>query len=776
MTRNLSFKLFVFSFIGLALLCLTPSLLFASNWNTKSFDYNNLDIEEIPNDFPSNTSFVSIACKDYRNKRWQWKINTYYSNSFFWAFENGRNNRTLFIGKRAGPESFVITSSQARKEGRDQPDFLTFRVQTSDIHKSLLAGEVVGKRGGNSWWEECKMSTNSSYSRSAETIEIVEKYVNLGSLVSLQKQALQQMAEWGIKKNSRFDFEGARARITPEFLAYTQAEEKKREAKRAAEQAAKKKVEEEAKRAAELAAKKKVEEEAKLAAELAAKKKAEEEAKLAAEQAAKKKAEEEAKRAAELAAKKKAEEEAKLAAELAAKKKAEEEAKRAAELAAKKKAEEPKLVAELAAKKKAEEEAKLVAELAAKKKAEEEAKLAAELAAKKKAEEAKQLKEDISLAREEAPQLYEFTVQFGKEGKAGDIISWSQMYSRAPKLDQSWSEKEFILYKNFKSEAFSNKEFFSFVDGKRKSLADQKLAKVEKSLADLKTASLELQSLVAERFGEKSAEEISALVTKIQKNINEDRPEKLLDKLDELSGYLQKAQVIIEEDKATKQFRKSLSNFKDKVKEVDVGSVSKQILSQAENLSNQLEDISKMALGELRILAEKAERIAKIIDEDTVNKEKLARANKEAEDRKKQKKIGEKIRAEAKKLDLDLFSQKWRKTDRAKLREEWINTVVSVDVVLLSVELAKANTIIFDYESDTPSIYASNVVSISILKNPDGNAIGLSRPDKFEAVAEQIIAGKLKSAKGKRGTVFGTITRIEEDGKIVLGGDLSHFY
>ena len=664
MTRNLSFKLFVFSFIGLALLCLTPSLLFASNWNTKSFDYNNLDIEEIPNDFPSNTSFVSIACKDYRNKRWQWKINTYYSNSFFWAFENGRNNRTLFIGKRAGPESFVITSSQARKEGRDQPDFLTFRVQTSDIHKSLLAGEVVGKRGGNSWWEECTMSTNSSYSRSAETIEIVEKYVNLGSLVSLQKQALQQMAEWGIKKNSRFDFEGARARITPEFLAYTQAEEKKREAKRAAE------------------------------------------------------------------------------------------------LAAKKKVEEPKLVAELAAKKKAEEEAKL----------------AAELAAKKKAEEAKQLKEDISLAREEAPQLYEFTVQFGKEGKAGDIISWSQMYSRAPKLDQSWSEKEFILYKNFKSEAFSNKEFFSFVDGKRKSLADQKLAKVEKSLADLKTASLELQSLVAERFGEKSAEEISALVTKIQKNINEDRPEKLLDKLDELSGYLQKAQVIIEEDKATKQFRKSLSNFKDKVKEVDVGSVSKQILGQAENLSNQLEDISKMALGELRILAEKAERIAKIIDEDTVNKEKLARANKEAEDRKKQKKIGEKIRAEAKKLDLDLFSQKWRKTDRAKLREEWINTVVSVDVVLLSVELAKANTIIFDYESDTPSIYASNVVSISILKNPDGNAIGLSRPDKFEAVAEQIIAGKLKSAKGKRGTVFGTITRIEEDGKIVLGGDLSHFY
>ena len=681
MTSNLSFKLFVFSFIGLALLCLTPSLLFASNWNTKSFDYNNLDIEEIPNDFPSNTSFVSIACKDYRNKRWQWKINTYYSNSFFWAFENGRNNRTLFIGKRAGPESFVITSSQARKEGRDQPDFLTFRVQTSDIHKSLLAGEVVGKRGGNSWWEECKMSTNSSYSRSAETIEIVEKYVNLGSLVSLQKQALQQMAEWGIKKNSRFDFEGARARITPEFLAYTQAEEKKREAKRAAEQAAKKKVEEEA-----------------------------------------------------------------------------------------------KLAAELAAKKKAEEEAKLAAEQAAKKKAEEEAKLAAELAAKKKAEEAKQLKEDISLAREEAPQLYEFTVQFGKEGKAGDIISWSQMYSRAPKLDQSWSEKEFILYKNFKSEAFSNKEFFSFVDGKRKSLADQKLAKVEKSLADLKTASLELQSLVAERFGEKSAEEISALVTKIQKNINEDRPEKLLDKLDELSGYLQKAQVIIEEDKATKQFRKSLSNFKDKVKEVDVGSVSKQILGQAENLSNQLEDISKMALGELRILAEKAERIAKIIDEDTVNKEKLARANKEAEDRKKQKKIGEKIRAEAKKLDLDLFSQKWRKTDRAKLREEWINTVVSVDVVLLSVELAKANTIIFDYESDTPSIYASNVVSISILKNPDGNAIGLSRPDKFEAVAEQIIAGKLKSAKGKRGTVFGTITRIEEDGKIVLGGDLSHFY
>lgn len=175
MESNISLKSVLFRFASLAFLCLVPSLLFASNWNTQSFDYEKLDVEKIPPDFPNNKGVMSIACKNHQNKSWKWKINAFYSNSFFWAFGDGKSIRTLFIGKRVDPENFLITSSQARKEKKDHSEFLSFRVNTSNIHESLLAGDVLGKRSGNSWSEECTISADPSYSKSAVFVEIVEK-------------------------------------------------------------------------------------------------------------------------------------------------------------------------------------------------------------------------------------------------------------------------------------------------------------------------------------------------------------------------------------------------------------------------------------------------------------------------------------------------------------------------------------------------------------------------------------------------------------------------
>ena len=179
------------------------------------------------------------------------------------------------------------------------------------------------------------------------------------------------------------------------------------EARRKAEEAARKAAAEEARRKAEEAARKAAAEEARRKAEEAARKAAAEEARRKAEEAARKAAAEEMRRKAEEAARKAAAEEARRKAEEAARKVAAEEARRKAEEAARKAAAEEEVcrkAEEAARKAAAEEEARRKAEEAARKAAAEEARRKAEEAARKAAEEARRKAEEAArkAAAEEA--------------------------------------------------------------------------------------------------------------------------------------------------------------------------------------------------------------------------------------------------------------------------------------------------------------------------------------------------------------------------------------
>ncbi|MFE7378401.1 hypothetical protein ACFU6E_27995 [Bacillus cereus] len=177
---------------------------------------------------------------------------------------------------------------------------------------------------------------------------------------------------------SEFKIEDARRKAEEE--ARKQAEAK---ARRKAEVEARKQAEAETRRKAE-------EEEARKQAEAEARRKAEEEARKQAEAETRRKAEEEARKQAEAEARRKAEEEARKQAEAEARRKAEEEARKQAETEARRKVEEEaRKQAEVEARRKAEEETKKQAEVEARWKAEEEARKQAEAEARRKAEEKK---------------------------------------------------------------------------------------------------------------------------------------------------------------------------------------------------------------------------------------------------------------------------------------------------------------------------------------------------------------------------------------------------
>ena len=721
----------------------------AANWNTDSFDYSALKVIEVPDSFPERSQEVLLRCNASNGNSWTFRLQAFYSNDFFWAYDHGRNNRTLFVGKRTSDDKFVIKSSQARSKKRDQPDYLTISINSPNLHEALLSGKFGGERGGNSWWEKCLMSTTDRYSKA---LSISERYSNLQSTIARQKFGLPAMAEFGIATKQKYNFEALRDALEPEYIAIVEA----RKAKRMAEFAAKKKAEEEAKRAAELAAKKRAEEEAKRAAELAAKKKAEEEAKRAAELAAKKKAEEEARRAAELAAKKKAKAEVSPEAKLAAKKKAEEEAKRAAELAAKKKAEEAaKRAAELAAEKKAEEEAKRAAELAAKKKVEEEAKRVA-------------LKKAISEAQKEAAQLYGFTIQYVKDGLAPDVVAWSKNYSAAPKLDAEWGAEELTGYNSFKNKVFANQAFKNYVDEKKSTVQDQIRQQKESTLTALVAAKDNLEPLIIERFGEDSAEAISRLIEKINFELEKNLDDETLEQKN-LDSLLKSASRLIEDDQRVKNMAEALSSFSSKIEALDLTEMTADLAKKAQDLSSQLSEVKNMGVAELETFSKRADFIVKSLDEQLAKNQ--ARAAKKAKDLadKKFKELNQTAEA----LDLDLFSQRWRKSNREVLREEWVNKYVKISVVLMNIIKAEEESVILVYESATPSLFASNSVSITIKKSgtwPSAN------PKQFESLKNEILTGKWRSRKGKKGTVYGVINEIDERGTIVLDDDMTFFY
>ena len=669
----------------------------AANWNTDSFDYSNLRVIDVPSGFPERSQEVSLRCNADNGNSWTFRLQAFYSNDFFWAYDHGRNNRTLFVGKRTSSDKFVIRSSQARSKKRDQPDYLTISINSPNLHEALLSGKFGGQRGGNNWWEKCLISTD----RFSKALSTSRRYGQLKSAIARQEFGLSAMAEFGIAAKQKYNFEALRDALEPEYIAILE----ERKAKRAAEMAARKKLKE--KRAAELAAKKKAKEEVSPEAKLAAKKKAEEEAKRAAELAAKKKAEEETKRAAELAAKKKAEEEAKRAAELAAKKKAEEEAKRVA------------------------------------------------------------LKKAVSEAQQEAAQLYGFAIQYVKDGLASDVVAWSKDYSAAPKLDTEWGEGELTGYNSFKSKVFANQAFKNYLDEKKSAIQDQIKQQKKNTLSALAEAKDKLEPLIIERFGEDSAEVISRLIEKINFELEKNLDDETLEQKN-LDSLLQSASRLIEDDQRVKNIGKALSSFSSKIEALDLTEMTADLAKKAQDLSGQLSEVKNMGVAELETFSKRAEFIVKSLDEQLAKNQAIAA--KKAKDL-ADKKFRE-LNQTAEALDLDLFSQRWRKSNREVLREEWVTKYVKISVVLMNI-IKEEESVILVYESATPSLFASNSVSITIKKSgtwPSAN------PKQFESLKNEILTGKWRSRKGKKGTVYGVINEIDERGTIVLDGDMSFFY
>ena len=409
----------------------------------------------------------------------------------------------------------------------------------------------------------------------------------------------------------------------------------------------------------------------------------------------------------------------------------------------------------MAAKKKAAEEAKRAAELAAKKKAEEEAKILA-------------LTKAISEAQQEAAQLYGFAIQFVKDGLASDVVAWSKNYSAAPKLDNKWGAGELTGYKSFKSKVFANQAFKKYLDEKTSAAEDQIRNQKKNTLSALAAAKDNLKPLVIERFGEESAEVISQLIEKIDSELAKNLNDKTL-KQKNLDLLAQRASRFIEDDQRVKSMAEAISSLTSKIEATDTSEITAALAKKAQDLSSQFSEVKNMGVTELEAFSKRAEFIVKSLDEQlTKNQDRAAKKAKALADKKFRE-----LNQTAEALDLDLFSQRWRKSNRESLKEDWINKYVQISVALMNISITDESSVILTYESVTPSLFASNSVSIAL--NSSGSWAS-ANPKQFESLKNELLTGKWRSRKGKIGKVYGVINDINERGTIVLEGDTTLFY
>ena len=73
----------------------------------------------------------------------------------------------------------------------------------------------------------------------------------------------------------------------------------------------------------------------------------------------------------------------------------------------------------------------------------------------------------------------------------------------------------------------------------------------------------------------------------------------------------------------------------------------------------------------------------------------------------------------------------------------------------------------------TPSLFASNSVSITLRRS---GSWASANPKQFEALNNEMLTGKWRSRKGRKGTVYGVINEVDDRGTIVLDGDTTFFY
>jgi hypothetical protein len=91
----------------------------------------------------------------------------------------------------------------------------------------------------------------------------------------------------------------------------------------------------------------------------------------------------------------------------------------------------------------------------------------------------------------------------------------------------------------------------------------------------------------------------------------------------------------------------------------------------------------------------------------------------------------------------------------------------------MNMSIKDESSVILTYESATPSLFASNSVSITLNRSGSWTS---ANPKQFESLKNELLTGKWRSRKGTIGKVYGVINDINERGTIVLEGDTTFFY
>ena len=228
--------------IGGLVLVLAVSLnteVFAANFNVKKLkidDLESLERRRVPREFPEYATNLVQSCETSKGQKWRDSVRAGWTNDFFWGSHIWRRGARLFIGKRQNRNMFSIQVSEATKQWRTQPRWITYQIKGKDLTDELAKGVTAEYRSGGGYWRRCTLKAGANVrdydaiSASANPNELrkSERHAReLDLLAVRQEMTAVEISNYGLSIEYLFDFDALLPELEAKIAVLKKIEEKR---------------------------------------------------------------------------------------------------------------------------------------------------------------------------------------------------------------------------------------------------------------------------------------------------------------------------------------------------------------------------------------------------------------------------------------------------------------------------------------------------------------------------------------------------------------------
>lgn len=204
----------------------------ARNWNVKKLaieDLTSLEQRRVPHLFPQTRGSIAQSCTTSSGNKWTNYFSASWDDGFFWAAEV-RDKVRIYEGERQNRNIFVIRVKEFAKNGKNNLDWITYRIRSSNLDEALKSGTIEGEYTSGSYWRRCTLRGSAITQASAFSTELAQLNWITGErsqLGAMQEMALVKGSEYGYTFSYAYNFDTDLSDLTNRIAQLSSEEDSK---------------------------------------------------------------------------------------------------------------------------------------------------------------------------------------------------------------------------------------------------------------------------------------------------------------------------------------------------------------------------------------------------------------------------------------------------------------------------------------------------------------------------------------------------------------------